>query len=94
MNPEPTSNLHGACITLAFMQKTDRIFVAGHRGLAGGAILRELQRAGHSDLLTRTSQELDLRDRSATRAFFEKDAPRIVVVADRKSTRLNSSHRH
>jgi GDP-L-fucose synthase len=46
------------------MQKTDRIFVAGHRGLAGGALLRELQRAGYSHVLTRSSQELNLRDRA------------------------------
>jgi GDP-L-fucose synthase len=66
------------------MQKTDRIFVAGHRGLAGGAIFRELQRAGYSNLLARTSQELNLRDRGATRAFFEKERPQIVVVAAAK----------
>ena len=66
------------------MQKNDRIFVAGHRGLAGGAILRELRRAGYSGLLTRTSQELDLRDRGATRAFFEKERPQVVVLAAAK----------
>src|SRR5262245_2087487 len=66
------------------MQKTERIFVAGHRGLAGGAILRELERAGYSHLLTRTSDELNLRDRAATRAFFENELPQIVVVAAAK----------
>jgi len=66
------------------MQKADLIFVAGHRGLAGGAIFRELQRAGYSNLLTRTSQELNLRDRDATRAFFGKERPRIVAVAAAK----------
>lgn len=66
------------------MQKTDRIFVAGHRGLAGGAILRELQRAGYSDVLTRTSRELNLRDRAATRAFFENERPQVVAVAAAK----------
>jgi len=66
------------------MLKTDRIFVAGHRGLAGGAILRELQRAGYSSLLTKTSRELDLRDRSATRAFFEKERPMAVAMAAAK----------
>lgn len=66
------------------MQKTDRIFVAGHRGLAGGAILRELQRAGYSALLTRTSRELDLRDRNATRTFFEAEKPQVVVLAAAK----------
>ena len=66
------------------MQKTDRIFIAGHRGLAGGAILRELQRAGYSQTLTRSSRELDLRDRSATRAFFEAERPQVVAVAAAK----------
>ena len=66
------------------MQKNDRIFVAGHGGLAGGAILRELQRAGYTDLLARRSRELNLRDRGATRAFFEKERPRVVAVAAAK----------
>jgi len=66
------------------MQKDDRIFVAGHRGLAGGAILRGLQRAGYTDLLTRSSRELDLRERGTTRAFFEKEQPRVVVMAAAK----------
>ncbi len=66
------------------MQKNDRIYIAGHRGLAGGAILRELQRAGYSQALTRTSREMDLRDRHATRAFFEAERPQVVVVAAAK----------
>jgi GDP-L-fucose synthase len=66
------------------MQKSERIFVAGHRGLAGGAVFRELQRAGFANLLARTSEQLDLRDREATRAFFEKDRPQIVVMAAAK----------
>jgi len=66
------------------MQKNDRIFVAGHRGLAGGAVLRELQRAGCSNLLTRTSKDLDLRDRPATRAFFDRERPQTVVMAAAK----------
>ena len=66
------------------MQKIDRIFAAGHRGLAGGAILRELQGAGYSHLLVRSSQELNLRDRAATRAFFEKERPQIVILAAAK----------
>ena len=66
------------------MQKNERIFVAGHRGLAGGAIFRELQRAGYTNLLTRTSRELNLRERDAVRAFFEKEKPQCVVVAAAK----------
>ena len=66
------------------MQKNDLIFVAGHRGLAGGAIHRELQRCGYTNLITRPSKELNLRDREATRAFFEKERPQAVVVAAAK----------
>lgn len=66
------------------MERTDRIFVAGHRGLAGGAILRELQRAGYTDLVTRDSKQLDLRDRAATRAFFAEQRPQVVALAAAK----------
>src|SRR5687768_6179543 len=66
------------------MLKTDRIYVAGHRGLAGGAILRELQRAGYESLVTRASGELNLRDREATRAFFAEQRPQVVVAAAAK----------
>jgi GDP-L-fucose synthase len=76
--------MHAAILVLCGMQKTDRIFVAGHRGLAGGAILRELERTGYRNTITRRSDELNLRDRDATRAFFEKERPQIVVVAAAK----------
>jgi GDP-L-fucose synthase len=66
------------------MERNDLIFVAGHRGLAGGAIQRELRRAGYGNILTRSSVELNLRDREVTRAFFEKERPVIVAVAAAK----------
>lgn len=66
------------------MQKNDRIFVAGHRGMAGGAILRELGARGYGNVLTRSSSELDLKNREATRAFFEKERPQHVAVAAAK----------
>ena len=66
------------------MQKSESIFVAGHRGLAGGAILRDLQQAGYSRLITQTRAETDLRDRESVRAFFEKSRPKIVVLAAAK----------
>lgn len=62
----------------------ERIFVAGHRGLAGSAITRELQAAGYTNLLTRTRAELDLRNRDAVREFFDKNRPGVVVVAAAK----------
>ncbi|HEY3898507.1 MAG TPA: GDP-L-fucose synthase [Chthoniobacter sp.] len=66
------------------MKKTDSIFVAGHRGLAGGAIFRELQQAGYGNLLTRTRAEVDLRQRDSVRAFFAEQRPQVVVVAAAK----------
>lgn len=63
------------------MQKTEPIFVAGHRGLAGGAIARELAAAGYSGLVTRTRAELDLRERDAVRRFFDEARPAMVVLA-------------
>ncbi len=66
------------------VQKTESIFVAGHRGLAGGAISRELSASGYTQLLTRTRQELDLTDRDAVRGFFDQERPNVVVLAAAK----------
>jgi GDP-L-fucose synthase len=66
------------------LKKTDSIFIAGHRGLAGGAILRELQQAGYTNLLTRTRVELDLRQRDRVRQYFEEKRPQAIVVAAAK----------
>ena len=63
------------------MKKEAKIFVAGHRGMVGSAIVRRLQRAGFENILTRTRQELDLMDRSAVRVFFETERPDYVVDA-------------
>lgn len=63
------------------MDKNESIYVAGHRGMVGGAIVRHLQKEGFSRLLTRTRTELDLRDRAAVRAFFEQHRPDLVVDA-------------
>ena len=66
------------------MQKDARIYVAGHRGLVGSAIVRQLQAAGHTGLILRSHAELDLTDEAATRAFFEKDQPEFVFLAAAK----------
>jgi GDP-L-fucose synthase len=66
------------------MQQDARIYVAGHRGLVGSAIVRRLQAAGHTGLLLRTHAELDLTDEAATRAFFEKEQPEFVFLAAAK----------
>ena len=66
------------------MKKTDPIFVAGHRGLAGSAIIRELTGQGYTSLLTRTRAETDLTDRAAVRRYFDEARPAVVVVAAAK----------
>lgn len=66
------------------MDKASRIYVAGHRGLAGSAIMRELQGQGYTNLVVRTHTELDLEDAAATRRFFEQERPEIVFLAAAK----------
>ncbi|MFC7299687.1 GDP-L-fucose synthase family protein [Herminiimonas aquatilis] len=66
------------------MDKKTKIYIAGHRGLAGSAIVRELQRQGYSNLVMRTHAELDLEDATATNQFFEQEKPEVVFLAAAK----------
>lgn len=66
------------------MKKESKIYVAGHRGLVGSAILRKLQADGYTNLVYRTSQELDLRDRNQVDKFFEEEKPEYVFLAAAK----------
>lgn len=66
------------------MEKHSRIFVAGHRGLVGSAILRGLEKRGYSILQLRTHEQLDLTDRSAVQLFFEQQRPEYVFLAAAK----------
>lgn len=66
------------------MNKNAKIYIAGHRGLAGSAIVRELQKQGYGNLVTRTHAELDLEDAIATRLFFEQEQPELVFLAAAK----------
>lgn len=68
----------------ATMDKNAKIFVAGHRGLVGSAIMRRLESDGYSNIVVRTSAELDLRDAQATRNFFETERPEFVFLAAAK----------
>src|SRR5438128_7419814 len=69
---------------MQFMDKTDRIFVAGHRGMVGSALVRRLEAGAFSNLLTRERAHLDLTDESAVAKFFAKERPAIVIVAAAK----------
>ncbi|SRR6266542_1387214 len=66
------------------MDKTDKIFVAGHRGMVGSAMMRRLQADGFKNLLIRDRSELDLTDESAVAKFFLKEKPTIVICAAAK----------
>jgi len=66
------------------MQPTDKIYVAGHRGMVGSAILRKLQKEGFKNLITRTSSELDLKDQVKVRSFFETERPDYIFLAAAK----------
>jgi GDP-L-fucose synthase len=68
----------------ALITPSDRIFVAGHRGMAGSAICRALQRAGYSNLLTASRAELDLEDGPAVQRWFAEHQPTVVVLAAAK----------
>jgi len=66
------------------MNKKSKIYVAGHRGMVGSAIIRELQREGYTNLLTRTHAELDLTRQEAVEKFFEEEKPEYVFLAAAK----------
>lgn len=66
------------------MEKDAKIYVAGHRGLVGSAIVRKLKEEGYTNIVTRTHSELDLTDQRATREFFEKERPDYVFLAAAK----------
>ncbi len=76
------------------MDKNSKIYVAGHRGLVGSAIVRGLEKDGYGNLLLRTREELDLLDQKAVHAFFEKEKPEYVFMAAAKVGGImdNKSH--
>lgn len=66
------------------MEKSSKIYVAGHRGMVGSAIYRKLKQEGFENIITRTSQELDLRNQKAVADFFETEKPEYVFLAAAK----------
>src|SRR5215212_6705842 len=66
------------------MEKDSRIYVAGHRGMVGSAIERKLKEEGFTNIVTRTSSEIDLRNQQAVNDFFEKEKPGYIFLAAAK----------
>jgi GDP-L-fucose synthase len=77
---------------MAQLSAADRIFVAGHRGLVGSAILRALHHRGYPNLVTRTRTELDLLDQRAVAEFFAREQPTAVIVAAAKVGGILANH--
>jgi GDP-L-fucose synthase len=66
------------------MKKDSKIYIAGHRGMVGSAIVRLLEKKGYTNIITRTSKELDLRDQLQVRQFFQAEMPQFVILAAAK----------
>jgi GDP-L-fucose synthase len=63
------------------LNREAKIYVAGHRGLVGAAVVRALQQQGYANLVTRTHREVDLTEQAAVRGFFEQERPQAVIMA-------------
>jgi GDP-L-fucose synthase len=66
------------------MEKNAKIYVAGHRGMVGSALVRLLEKEGYTNILTATSSEVNLVSQTETKAFFERERPDYVFVAAAK----------
>lgn len=74
------------------MEKQDKIYVAGHRGLVGSAIVRNLKKKGYDNVICRTHEELDLLEQQQVRDFFEKERPDHVVLAAARVGGINANN--
>ncbi|MCR4656435.1 MAG: GDP-L-fucose synthase [Lachnospiraceae bacterium] len=74
------------------MDKNAKIYVAGHRGLVGSAIKRNLESRGYSNITGRTHKELDLTDQAQVRSFFEEEKPEYVILAAAKVGGINANN--
>ena len=74
------------------MEKDSKIYVAGHRGLVGSAIVRNLNKKGFNNIITRTHSELDLTNQEAVRRFFEEEKPEYVFLAAAKVGGINANN--
>ena len=66
------------------MEHSAKIYIAGHRGMVGSALERKLRKEGYSNIVSKTSSELDLRNQQAVNDFFEKEKPAYVILAAAK----------
>jgi GDP-L-fucose synthase len=73
------------------MEKTSKIYLAGHNGMVGSAIIRLLKSQGYTNLITRASQELDLCNQSAVIDFFQLEKPEYVFLAAAKVGGINAN---
>lgn len=76
------------------MEKNSKIYVAGHRGMVGSAIVRELQRQGYDNIITRTHAELDLTDQRSVETFFAEEKPEYVFLAAAKVGGIIANDKH
>lgn len=74
------------------MNTNNKIYVAGHRGMVGSAILRKLQSRGFKNIITRTSKELNLCDQQAVKNFFSKEKPEYVFIAAARVGGINANN--
>jgi len=75
------SRLREFSVPASSIDRSARLYIAGHRGLVGSAVWREAERQGFTNLVGRPFSELDLRDRDATRRFFADVRPEVVILA-------------
>lgn len=74
----------GFVIRRIMMEKSSKIYIAGHRGLVGSALVRNLESKGFTNIIKRTSKELDLRNQQAVQEFFKQERPKYVILAAAK----------
>lgn len=76
------------------MNKDSKVYIAGHRGMVGSAIVRELKSEGFENLIVKTSSELDLRNQRAVNAFFETEKPEFVFLAAAKVGGIGANNKY
>ena len=74
------------------MELADKIYVAGHRGMVGSALVRHLEAKGFTNIISKTSSELDLRDQAAVNEFFQSEKPSYVFLAAAKVGGINANN--